>query len=1132
MPNHLDFNLNDNQYDAVHHFDSPVIVLAGPGSGKTRVIVHRMAELILNRGIDPESIVALTFTNKAAEEMRKRLAELLRSSAKAERVIACTFHSFGLRLIRQFADLAGLRPEPTIIDEGQQRALMRTVIDEAGVSVRETPFDPYAGIADGLRFIGVCRNQALFPEDVEAHATNWAARLAAGEFAETDPDAEAQLAELTKQRQFQNRVDLYRRFEEACYERGWVTFDDLQAQTLRLLRTDERIRAIVRSDYRHLVVDEFQDVNRAQIELLKCLAGPTHDLCVVGDDDQAIYGFRGSIAGGFRHVVEHWPKTQTIELTQNYRSSAVIVEASDRIITKCGDRFKPDKELVAAGVNAACGLALEGVTYAGKEGAGPIIGRMILDYVSNGELCYGDCAVLVRTNTELGRVASALQALEIPVDVPELGSVAADPVVQDILSWLRVLSNPNEKSHLLRLLARPPFAIEMLTVVGWADDYRKQLGEIAKWAKDAEGEGEVEVPAHLQSFGAFLSQGKAGAHRSMARFTELYNALAIRATTESADALTLAVIRATGVLALDPVNPTAHQERVEKVGRFLGFVRERLPMLEAPRQVGQFLRYYDDLVAARVPIELGQTPADRMDDGVALARLDAVRILTAHKSKGLEFDTVFIPQVNSPNGYPMKPGGAKSGPLVPDDLMLDGTPSADDDERRVFFVALTRAEKRAVLLAMTKQDNGRNKNPSQYWLDLLEPDTEPGEHGAGQPLRVRADHEVMAEINSRCLESGEAAATDFDLPGLGDADDGDGSDGVRMIREREQFQIRHRVYDILHALREGDLDGAAIDRLQDELRMATLRLPILAAETPGALATILEELPADCKNELAEYAKDLVAREPWYDLLAAPQGPLQLSFSDVELYLRCPRCFWLRKVVGLREQSTVGANLGSIVHRTLEFFYKRWQQHEDDPELMAQPTLETLLQLGREAYRDMLPPDEAWTPKFERQIEEALRHYWDELHDDSANPIYLEQSVVFDFESNGQTHKIRVRMDRIDADEMGHHVIDYKTGKPTKAKLEPKSTDLQLGVYLLALRAFLEDDEPAGSAAYWLLQNGERGVIDFEAIKLDKINAKIEKAIDGILTGVWDRKPGCKYCELLAESWSESAAQTEADISA
>jgi len=354
---------------------------------------------------------------------------------------------------------------------------------------------------------------------------------------------------------------------------------------------------------------------------------------------------------------------------------------------------------------------------------------------------------------------------------------------------------------------------------------------------------------------------------------------------------------------------------------------------------------------------------------------------------------------------------------------------------------------------------------------------------------------------------------------------------VHGYRERELFNTRHAVYGILHALHHGDLSARRIMELQNELSLISLRLPVLAADTPEQLESVLAAIPDGQRDTMRKYSQEIVTRNPWYQTISPPKSPLVLSYSQIEQYIRCPRCYWLRNIVGLREQSTIGTNFGSIIHRTLEMYYKRLQQSVEFPDQITIPTLDDLQALGHTVYEELRGPDENWSHKMEQDIQRTLSRYYERLHTTRVNPVFVEQSVTFDYPLDDVTHRIKARMDRVDFDGEGYHVIDYKTGKPTKTRLEPKTTDLQLGVYLLALRAFLEDDEPVGSAQYWLTRTGERGVIDFADIKLNGVRKKIDKAITGILAGDWDVSKTCKNCELLSVGWSDEYESQEAEIS-
>ncbi len=719
--------LNDEQYSAVTSQTGPVIVLAGPGTGKTRVIVHRVAHLIREYNVLPESIVALTFTNKAAGEMRSRLTELLDSTTISERVIASTFHSFGLRMIRQFADLAGLKPEPQLVDDAQQRALMRSIVDETRIGLERHVFDPHAIVPKATQFVNAARNIALFPNDAVAYAQKWHEKVIASQG--TMPDEEW-LADKTEQMIFAELSELYKQFDFQCLKRGWVTFNDLLAQPLSMLKNYDTIRAIVHTNIKYIVVDEFQDVNPIQIELLKHLCCDGNHLCVVGDDDQAIYGFRGSAPDGFKRIVDYWPQTQTIELVRNYRSTPTILAASDAIISKCNERFQPDKQLIAEGWKGDDdGPAIEAVRYGiadgcGGPGGGPgaVIGTMIRHEVENtnnqklqdedsNKRKWSDMAVIVRNIKLMHQIAASLESVGIPVELPELPDGLQHPVVLDVLSWLRILEDLNDHSHAGRLLIRPPYDINVSTLKDWQREHQRMVAD----AQYNEDENEANRP-----FVDWLIQTHRD-HDQIRIFGSMFTHLRSFAENQSADAVVLEVITKTGLLTLDPVDSDAHRVRIEQLGRFLGFIRDRMICLDQPRKLKQLITYLDDMeqeVGANVFPSL--TVEDRLSGGeVSFSDQDAVRILTAHRAKGLEFHTVFIPRINSPHGYPNKIRGKGDPPYIPEELHHSISEfSEDDEERRVFFVALTRAQNRAVILSQASQSNKRKCNPSVYWNDL------------------------------------------------------------------------------------------------------------------------------------------------------------------------------------------------------------------------------------------------------------------------------------------------------------------------------------------------------------------------------------------------------------------------------
>lgn len=1107
MPVPKSVELNKEQKQAVEYHGSPLIVLAGPGTGKTRVITNRVAYLINDKNIQPENILALTFTNKAAEEMRNRLSAILGSTSLADRVTASTFHGFGLRLIQRFADLAGMRSSPQLIDVAQQKALLRKIIDDTKIGYYRVFYDPYSLLSTAIKFISTARNMAVFPENALTYIQTWQNDLkqktAADEI--TPEQLTAQKAQLDL---FSDLAQLYEIFEKKCLEKGWATFDDYQTQPLRLLRSNNAVRSITRSDYSHIVVDEFQDVNLIQFELLKCLAGPNHDICVVGDDDQAIYGFRGSMPRGFTKFKEHWTQTKIIELTKNYRSSSIILDLAHHIVHKCESRFYPDKKTVAAGNNAACKLPASMISYTGLGGAGNPIGSMILNKrEKNNDLSWSDFAVLCRNKTDASRISSVLDLMEIPYEMPEQPKVFEHPAVRDVMSWLHVLHEPGaEDEQLIRLLVRPPYGMELLTLVQWQREYHQQIikaatDAAAQQSQNSNDENAPEI-VNLPFIEQLIQWNR---HDAISQFASHYKHLKEFSLTETVDKVVAEIIYHAQLLTVEPEDTLAHTVRVEHLGQFLGFVRERVANLEPPRRISQFLQYLVDLSdphSGQIPISVDNMFAGSTEYS---DNFDAVRILTAHKSKGLEFDTVFISHINKRHGFDPA-GSLVDEQLIPVEL-IDGGAGGEiynksDEERRLFFVAMTRAKRQIVLLARADL---KQAPPSDFWFEV-----EQAANENDLPVNMlNADdlHKINVD-NSRNAAYPTIAET--------------GLSGPCPVRHNRKTAVFHNTVRILDKFKDPMINPDNINELIFNLNINVLQSSLLVARDEKQIQAILDNLPPSLAAQLKPFAHELTtsatgtAGSYWSKPLPNPQPPLKLSYSAINLYNRCPRCYWLRYVVGLRPVASSAATFGQIIHAALEGFYRK--QMEAPDEEYRELAVEDIIKQGQRAYEAARPPEEMPSEEFRECVKKALTFYFEKMHSPDINPIATEKTIFFDYPRDGINHRIESRIDRIDSDDKGFTLVDYKTHGEKKEYLKPSGTDLQFGIYLMALKQWADTDDVAGTAQYWMTSTGSRGIIDFTKIKLDKVCLKIDKVIDGILNGDWQRGRECNTCELICNA--------------
>jgi len=414
MPDQMQ-GLNPRQREAVQHVGGPLLVIAGAGSGKTRVITRKIAYLIGGRGLPARTICALTFTNKAAREMKDRVGRLLKGSA-ARGLTVSTFHTFGLGLLRRETEAAGLRPGFSLLDPQDGEGLLKAHLEGADLAGAVTP-----GAA--LARISRWKNDLIDPAR--------AASLA-------DDDFDAGLARL------------YAEYERTLRAYNAVDFDDLIGLPVRLLREHTAVRENWQQRIRHLLVDEYQDTNGAQYELVRLLVGPRGAFTVVGDDDQSIYAWRGARPENLARLRDDYPTLKVVMLEQNYRSSARILSLANGLIGHNPHLF--DKRLwceLGPGEPARV-LICRDETHEAER----VAGELLHGHVTKGRR-YGDCAILYRGNHQARPFEKALRAMSIPYFLSGGTSFFARTEVKDVMGYLRLLANPADDAAFLRVVNVP-----------------------------------------------------------------------------------------------------------------------------------------------------------------------------------------------------------------------------------------------------------------------------------------------------------------------------------------------------------------------------------------------------------------------------------------------------------------------------------------------------------------------------------------------------------------------------------------------------------------------------------------------------------------------------------------------------
>ncbi len=1205
-------SMNDAQRRAVEHTGGPLAVLAGPGTGKTRVIVGRIAHLVKVKGERPDRIVAVTFSVKAASELRSRLSAELGSSAAAQ-IHAHTFHGLGLRLIRRFADVLNLGHdgkrggggggsfagdvEPVLMDSAQRRRLIRELVMEHDLLRDDRAGSPIALVRDIDAHFEAFWNHALTPEALAKCAKRWGESIEGGvvrgargpglfhQGTVVSPEADR-----ARQRRFADMAALFGHFQRTTRARAWLAFGDLITLPLELLRSKEAggaAAAIIRDEWRHAVVDEFQDVNEAQIQLLQALMPPARhggqtgddgpDLCVVGDDDQSIYAFRGADDLAFQRFSEAYPASALVELATNYRSTPAIVAACNRVIGGATHRFAPKKKCEAAGDGAGEDPIVTIVNMRRENEDGEPIAAMILAARAKAQAegrvpsAWDSFAVVARTHLDLDRISAALELEGIPIHRPTGGTRHDDPGVADVLAWVDLLVNPDATWAARRILLRPPFGLAPDRVTGWERAYRrhglaKSVGEgdgkdDSSRGRSSSGEGFVAWlrAQELSSDAPGNPAGAAVAH-TLTRFAALHDDLARDAATLTGEQALWRIAVCTGAAHADLLPAADRTARVEALVSLLRLASECQSRLDEPRDLAAFRAYMDDLsdrerAEAMDPEERVDQTEDATESEVAIDDADPVRaeeeesgegvqLLTAHGSKGLEFDTVFVPRVRGNNGYP-RTKGINEPEVLPPSVVDRGSDARAiearrlDEERRIFYVACSRAKQRLVLVTFIP----KTETETTAYVRSLVPN--PADPRAG-PLATIVSG---ASVIEAAIAQGARLSARGALPIPTSSGPPPSLTKFRAGVAQRRLEARAAAAAALDAIDRPGTTPEDLASAQAALREAAGHLAIIAAMesggsapdwaaaagSPGAWKETIEQIEAARAPRGGGGGKGSVARttSPGGMVFRPPPVPLKLSYTQIDAYRRCPRCYYLRYVLGAPDQGSPVMVLGTLVHESLQRFYARLRAREAE----GVPALGTgggggggggglaeLHAIARGRFKAAVARGEALTRATLDQALEQLRLAFERLHDPASQVLDIETSHTIAYPRNGHEHTITAKLDRVDqAPDGSRIIIDYKTGRASGKITEPKPDDLQLGMYALALsNASIvapgreSPRPPFDHAEYWVLSTGERGRIGLHELNFARIYAEIDGAIDGILAGRFEKGDG-KYCSAFCD---------------
>ena len=759
MPDYIE-ELNEGQRNAVLYNDGPSLVIAGAGSGKTRVLTYKIAYLLEN-GYQPWNILALTFTNKAAREMKERIARQV-GPERARHLWMGTFHSMFLRILHVEAGHIGFTSQFTIYDTADSKSLIRSIIKEMGLD--EKVYKP--GMVQAR--ISNAKNHLVSPA---GYANNKEAY---------EGDRAAKVPALR---------DIYQRYWERCRQADAMDFDDLLFYTFLLFRDHPEVLARYQDQFRYILVDEYQDTNFAQHSIVLQLAKNHQHVCVVGDDAQSIYSFRGADIDNILYFTKVYPDTKVFKLEQNYRSTQTIVRAANSLIEK--NQWQIRKEVFsekekgeAIGVYQA---------YSDVE-EGDIVVNKIAELRREKHYAYSDFAILYRTNAQSRIFEEAMRKRSMPYRIYGGLSFYQRKEIKDVIAYFRLIVNPNDEEAFKRIINYPARGIGDTTVgkiIAAATGHNVSL-----WT----------VLCEPLAYGLNFNKGTVG---KLQAFRELISAFITDAAEKNAYEIGADIIRQSGIINdvcqdNSPENLSRKENIEELVNGMSDFCAQRQEEGNLNVLLGDFL--------SEVSLLTDQDSDKDGDD-------EKITLMTVHSAKGLEFKNVFVVGMEE-NLFP-------SG-------MVGDSPRALEEERRLFYVAITRAEEHCFLsYAKTRFRYGKMEfgSPSRFLKDIdirflrlpqdagmfrrveeeavafrrenargFAPDKENAPYGGKERVSVRPKQQIIAPTVPRNLKrvapSANTASTSL-------------SDGGSANRIQQGQLIEHERFGLGEVLKvEGEGDNA------------------------------------------------------------------------------------------------------------------------------------------------------------------------------------------------------------------------------------------------------------------------------------------------------------------------------------
>ncbi len=664
--------LNQEQQQAVNHQNGPMLVVAGAGTGKTRVITERIANLVNNKGINSQKILALTFTEKAASEMEERLDILMPLGYEA--IAVSTFHAFCEKTLRQYGIDIGISPSFKILEGVEQWKFLKDQLYNFKLDYYRPLGNPTKFIRSIVSFFGRLKEEIISPEAFLKFSQE-----KEGKANDKESELEAKkLIELAR---------VFKQYQDLMISHDYLDFSDLQSKLIELLRTRPNILRHLQNKYEYLLVDEYQDTNIAQNEIVDLLAAKHKNLMVVGDDDQSIYKFRGAAISNILEFEEKYPELKKVVLTENYRSNQRILDLAYTSIQK----NNPYRLEVKSKINKKITGQTEGEKSSVKKIHCSTIEQevqYVITKIKQATVPLSEIAILCRANSYAKPFLDALKKENIPYQFLSEKGLYNKEVIKDLIAILRIIANPRDDISLFRVLRMENWKLKMADIIELIAEGKKK--HCSLWSLIKANAKTSHLYELLSSLIEYSKGHKVG--EVLFKYTEaeaIYEKLFAKGDIES-------------------------EEKISNIASFFG----RIQQFERNHDEAFVVNYIDYLNLAE---EAGENPSAKFDvDGI-----DGVQLSTIHASKGLEFHTVFLPSMVA-RRFPTD--NRQDAIKMPEELIQEIQSQEDfhlQEERRLFYVAVTRAKEELHLLhsdfySPSNAATPRKKKPSIFIQEILE----------------------------------------------------------------------------------------------------------------------------------------------------------------------------------------------------------------------------------------------------------------------------------------------------------------------------------------------------------------------------------------------------------------------------